>query len=247
MVSAQDNDEKQSDYEAAGAAMAAAQADVNRLEQLQGFNQIVAPYDGRITARHVDVGALVSAGSGTAGTAIYDLAAIDPLLIYVYVPQSDAPLVHDGGDGEAAGAGVSGGGFSRDGDADGGGDRSDVAHDADGVGDSESGRGRCTRGCMGRSSFRCRMTKAPIMVPANAFVFRTEGAQVALLGDGNKIHWQTISVGRDYGTQLEAVAGLQNGAKLVTNPTDDLQEGMQVTAQEAKPAGAAGPGGAGGK
>ena len=96
VVSSQDNDTQQSGYQAAAAAQAAAQANVNLLEQQLSFNQITAPFDGRITYRYLDVGALVAEGSGSAGTKIYDLEQTDPLLIYVYVPQNNAPQIHDG-------------------------------------------------------------------------------------------------------------------------------------------------------
>ena len=73
---------------------------------------------------------------------------------------------------------------------------------------------------------------APIIVPANAYIFRTAGPQVVVIRD-NKVHWQTIQVGRDYGTALEALSGLNDGDQVVVNPTDDLQEGMQVKTQAA--------------
>ena len=84
---------------------------------------------------------------------------------------------------------------------------------------------------------------APVIVPANAYIFRTAGPQVVMV-QGNKIHWQTIQIGRDYGSELEALSGLKDGDRVVVNPSDDLQEGMEVTAKEAAPAGAPAGGGA---
>jgi hypothetical protein len=73
---------------------------------------------------------------------------------------------------------------------------------------------------------------APVTVPANAFTFRPQGPQVVVVRDG-RIHWQTIQVGRDYGTELEALTGLADGDTVVMNPTDDLVEGMEVKTQAA--------------
>ena len=86
-------------------------------------------------------------------------------------------------------------------------------------------------GMYGEVQFTLQDTaNAPLMVTANAYIFRTAGPQVVLVRNG-KIHWQTITVGRDYGTQLEALAGLSNGDQVVVNPSDSLEESMQVKTQ----------------
>jgi multidrug efflux pump subunit AcrA (membrane-fusion protein) len=69
---------------------------------------------------------------------------------------------------------------------------------------------------------------APIIVPSDAFVFRSQGPQVVTVTNDNRIHWQKISVGRDFGTQLEVLDGLAENTKVVLNPSDDLVEGIQV-------------------
>jgi multidrug efflux pump subunit AcrA (membrane-fusion protein) len=73
----------------------------------------------------------------------------------------------------------------------------------------------------------------PIIIPANAFVFETKGPQVATLTKDDRIHWQKIQVGRDFGTEMEVLSGLENGAPVVINPTDDLTEGLRVVARPA--------------
>jgi multidrug efflux pump subunit AcrA (membrane-fusion protein) len=80
----------------------------------------------------------------------------------------------------------------------------------------------------GEVKFRLADENAPIVVPANTFLFRTEGPQVATVTKDNRIHWQTIRVGRDFGTELEVLEGLAENSKVVMNPTDDLREGVQV-------------------
>ena len=67
-----------------------------------------------------------------------------------------------------------------------------------------------------------------IIIPENAFIFRSEGTQVAIAGEHNRIHWQTIQVGRDFGTQIEVLSGLEPNDRVVTNPTDDLLEGLEA-------------------
>jgi RND family efflux transporter MFP subunit len=245
VVSAQDNDQQQASYQGAAAAQASAQADVNRLEQLVAFNQITAPFDGRITNRYLDVGALVSQGSGAAGTAIYDLAQIDPLRIYVYVPQTNAPLIHEGVTAKLLVRERPGQDF-----------QATVTRTAGAIDPSSrtlltelqipNKDGRLYAGMYAEVEFTLHdSATAPIIVPANAFMFRTEGPQVVVVRD-DRIHWQTIQVGRDYGTQLEALEGLNDGEQVVVNPSDDLQEGMEVKTQPAPAAAGAQPA-AGGK
>lgn len=232
VVSAQDNDTQQSAYQAAAAAQAAAEANVNLLKQQLSFNQIIAPFDGRITYRYLDVGALVSEGTGSGGTQIYGLQQTDPLLIYVYVPQTDAPLIH---------VGVTAKVLVRESP---GRDYRAVVTRTAGAIDQASRTlltelqipnkdGTLYAGMYGEIQFSLLNNEnAPVIVPANAYIFRTAGPQVVVVGADNKIHWQTIHVGRDYGTELEALEGLKDRDKVVVNPTDDLQEGMTVKPQD---------------
>jgi RND family efflux transporter MFP subunit len=240
VVSAQDNDTRQSAYQAAASAMAAAQANANQLQQLVSFNQIVAPFNGTITYRYHDVGALITEGSGSAGTPIYDLAQTDPLLIYVYVPQTNAPLIHAGVTAKLLVREYPGRNFVAT-----------VTRTAGAIDPASrtlltelqipNPDGTLFAGMYGELEFTLLDTaNAPVMVPANAFMFRTEGAQVAIVR-GGKIHWQSIQVGRDFGTELQALSGLADGDQVVENPTDDLEEGMPVKVQQA-PAAKTSPG-----
>jgi RND family efflux transporter MFP subunit len=233
VVSAQDNDTQQSSYLAAAGAQSAAQATVDQLEALVGFNQIIAPFDGVITYRYLDVGALVSAGSGNAGTAIYGLAQTDPLRIYVYVPQSNAPDIRVGATAKLLVREYPGREFIAT-----------VTRTAGAIDPNSrtlltelqipNKEGTLYAGMYGEIEFSLHSAgpKGPIVVPANAFIFRTAGPQVVVVR-GSKIHWQTIQVGRDYGTYLESLTGLQNGDQVVVNPSDELVEGMEVKTQPA--------------
>jgi RND family efflux transporter MFP subunit len=233
VVSSQDNDTQQSAYQTAAAAMAAAQANVNLLEQQLSFNQITAPFDGRITYRFLDIGALVTAGSASAGTQIYSLEQTDPLLIYVYVPQTNAPLIHAGLSAKLLVREYPGRDFQA------------IVTRTAGAIDPTSRTlltelqipnkdGTLYAGMYAEIKFSLVDNGiAPIMVPANAYIFRTAGPQVVVVRDDHRIHWQTLQIGRDYGTQMEVLSGLNEGEQVVTNPTDDLQEGMEVKTQPA--------------
>jgi RND family efflux transporter MFP subunit len=232
VVSSQDNDTQQSNFKSATAAQAAAQANVDLLEQQLSFNRITAPFDGKITYRYLDVGALVAAGSGSAGTRIYDLQQTDPLLIYVYAPQTNAPMIHEGVTAKVLVREYPGRDF-----------QATVARTAGAIDPASrtlltelqipNKDGTLYAGMYGEIKFSLAENEnAPLIVTANAYIFRTAGAQVVVVDADNKIHWQTIQVGRDYGTELEVLSGLKDGDKVVVNPTDDLQEGMEVTTQE---------------
>jgi multidrug efflux pump subunit AcrA (membrane-fusion protein) len=88
--------------------------------------------------------------------------------------------------------------------------------------------GKLYAGMYGQVKFLLLDDNAPIVVPANAFLFRATGPQVVTVTNGNRIHLQKISVGRDFGTQLEVLDGLAENTKVVINPSDDLVEGVQV-------------------
>src|SRR5213592_3921433 len=220
VVSAQENDEKQKAAEAA-------HANLEQLEKTQGFKEIVAPFGGSISARNIDVGTLVTAGTGNAGTPLFRIVQSDPLRVYVYAPQANALSIHEGLAAKIVLQEFPGQEFDGS-----------VTRTA-GALDPQSRtmqvevqvpnhEGRLYAGMYGQVKFVLADENAPIVVPANAFLFRTEGPQVATVVKDNHIHWQTIHVGRDFGTQLEVLDGLAEKTRVVMNPTDDLAEGIQV-------------------
>jgi len=220
VVSAQENDEKQKAAEAA-------RANLEQLEKTQGFKEIVAPFGGSISARNIDVGTLVTAGTGNAGTPLFRIVQSDPLRVYVYAPQANAPSIREGLAAKILVQEFPGQDF------DGRVTRTAGALDPQSrtmqvevqVPNHEN---KLYAGMYGQVKFLLADENAPIVVPANAFLFRTEGPQVATVVEDNRIHWQTIRVGRDFGTQLEVLDGLAENTRVVMNPTDDLAEGIQV-------------------
>src|SRR5437763_1592238 len=220
VVSKQEYDQNEKAYEAA-------KANLQQLEKVQGFQQILAPFAGKISARNIDVGTLVTAGTGNSGTPLFSLVQSDLLRVYVYAPQENAPSIHEGLAAKIVLQEFPGQEFDGS-----------VTRTA-GALDPQSRtmqvevqvpnhEGKLYTGMYGQVKFRLADENAPILVPANAFLFRRDRPQLATVSKDNRIHWQTIRVGRDFGTQLEVLDGLAENTGVVMNPTDDLAEGIQV-------------------
>jgi len=220
VVSKQEYDQNEKAYEAA-------QANLQQLEKIQGFQQILAPFAGKITARNIDVGTLVTAGTGNSGTPLFSMVQSDVLRVYVFAPQENAPSIHEGLAAKIVLQEYPGQEFDGK-----------VTRTA-GALDPQSRTmqvevqvpnqgGKLYAGMYGQVKFVLPDDNAPIVVPADAFVFRAQGPQVVTVTNQNRIHWQNIHVGRDFGTQLEVLDGLAENTKVVINPNDDLVEGIQV-------------------
>ena len=226
VVSKQEYDQNEKAYEGA-------RANYEQLQKLQGFKEIVAPFGGTIFARNIDVGTLVTAGTGNAGTPLFRIVQSDPLRVYVYAPQENAPSIHEGLTAkiliqEFPGQNFDGSVTRTAGALD---PRSRTMQVEVQVPNHE---GKLYAGMYGEVKFILADENAPIVVPANVFLFRTEGPQIATITKDNRIHWQKIHVGRDFGTQLEVLDGLAENTKVVMNPTDDLAEGIQVQVKPAE-------------
>src|SRR6267378_653204 len=226
VVSKQEYDQNEKAYEGA-------KANLQQLEKIQGFQQILAPFAGKIAARNIDIGTLVSAGTGNSGTPLFNIVQSDVLRVYVFAPQENAPSIHEG---LAAKIVL----------------QEYPAQEFDGKVTRTAGaldpqsrtmqvevqvpnnEGKLYAGMYGQVKFLLADENAPIVVPANTFLFRTEGPQVATIVNEKQIHWQSIRVGRDIGDRLEVLDGLKENAKVVMNPTDDLREGIQVQVKPAE-------------
>src|SRR5438046_1736321 len=220
VVSKQEYDQNEKAYEAA-------KANLQQLEKIQSFQQILAPFAGKIAARNIDVGTLVTAGTGNSGTPLFSLVQSDLLRVYVYVPQTNAAQVREGLKAKILLQEFPGREF------DGAVTRTAGAMDPTSRTmqvevQVPNDDGTLYAGMYGQVKFLLPDDNAPIVVPANAFVFRAQGPQVVTVTGDNRIHWQKISVGRDFGTQIEVLEGLKENTKVVMNPTDDLDEGIAV-------------------
>ena len=220
VVSKQEYDQNEKAYEAAN-------ANLQQLEKIQGFQQVVAPFTGKITARNIDVGTLVTAGTGNSGTPLFNMVQSDPLRVYVFVPQTNAASMREGLKAKILVQERPGQDFEGT-----------VTRTAGALDPTSrtmqvevqvpNHDGNLYAGMYGQVKFLLPDDNAPIVVPADAFVFRAQGPQVVTVTNDSRIHWQKISVGRDFGTRLEVLDGLAENAKVVINPNDDLVEGIQV-------------------
>jgi len=226
VVSKQEYDQNEKAYEAAN-------ANLQQLEKIQGFQQVVAPFTGKITARNIDVGTLVTAGTGNSGTPLFNMVQSDPLRVYVFVPQTNAASMREGLKAKILVQERPGQDFEGT-----------VTRTAGALDPTSrtmqvevqvpNHDGNLYAGMYGQVKFLLPDDNAPIVVPADAFVFRAQGPQVVTVTNDNRIHWQKISVGRDFGTRLEVLDGLAENAKVVINPSDDLVEGIQVQVKPAE-------------
>jgi RND family efflux transporter MFP subunit len=226
-VSQQEADQQTSAYTQSQANLAAADANVRRLEQLESFKHIYAPFAGVITRRNVDMGALISAGSNGQTKELFDLAQFDPLRVYVNVPQSDANLIKRGLSAYIELREFPGQKFSGS-----------VVRTADAIDpatrtmltevDVPNHEGRLMPGAYAQVHFAVPIQTIRISVPVNALLFRPEGPRVAAVGTDQKIHLKAVSIGRDFGNKLEILSGLEMTDHIVVNPPDSLEEGETV-------------------
>jgi multidrug efflux system membrane fusion protein len=224
-VSQQEADQQASAYQQSQANLAAADANVRRLEQLESFKNVYAPFSGVLTKRNVDPGALINAGAG--GREMFDIAKVDPLRVYVSVPQAYAPAIKTGM--KAAITLQEFPGQQFDGT---------VARTADAIDpatrtlltevDVPNKDGHLLPGSFGQAHFAVKIDAHKVTVPVNAMLFRSEGAQVAVVGQDNRVQLRPITIGRDYGTSLEILDGVGKDEQVIVNPSDSLENGQKV-------------------
>ena len=224
-VSQQEVDEKTSALAAREADVKAAEAAVARLEKLSSFKEVRAPFAGTITRRHVDTGALIRAGGNA--SALFDLAQTDTLRVQVNVPQAYLRDIAIGSTVAIAVAEYPGRAFP------GKVLRTSGAFDATTRTmlteiEVPNRNGELFPGIHVDVELTLAQDNPPIVVPARAVIIRGEGLQVAEVDDANAIRLQKVQAGRDLGRTVEIVSGLSDGARIVTNPTDTLVEGMPV-------------------
>ncbi len=225
-VSQQELDEKRSGDVQARANLAAADANVERLRQLEGFKRVVAPFSGVITRRMVDVGDLIDAGGG-AGRVLFTLAQTDPLRVYVYVPQSYAQLVKPGQQVAVTQTELRDQTF-----------RGTVARTAASIDAATrtmqievtlpNREGVLLPGAYVQVSLPLQSSQA-LVVPSNTLMFRGKGVQVAVVDASGKVRLRQVKVGRNFGETVELLEGVQAAEQIVLNPSDSLGEGDHVT------------------
>jgi RND family efflux transporter MFP subunit len=233
-VSAQEADQYSSGYQQSQANLSAADANVRRLEQLEGFKDVYAPFTGVLTRRTVDPGALINAGAQAAGRELFDLARVDPLRVYTSVPQAYAPYIKVGAKTFITLQEFPGQKFVAE-----------VARTAEAIDtntrtlltevDVPNKDARLLPGSFGEVHFAVGSNVNKVTVPVNTMLFRAQGAQVAVVGPDNKVQLRPINIGRDYGTTLEILGGVEPTDRIVVNPPDSLEQGQQVNVAQPQP------------
>jgi len=228
-VSQQEADQARSNYIAAQAAVDGSKANVRRLEQLQNYERIVAPFDGVITARNTDIGDLIDAGSGSATPReLFHLAATGKLRVYVAVPEVYADVIHNGDDAiltqdSNPGAKVPGT-IVRNANAIDHATRTlNVEVDIDNRGN------KLLPGAYVFVHFHVPAGANTVTVPSNTILFRSEGLRVGVVRE-DRVYLVPVTIGHDYGSTVEVTSGLTTSDAVILDPSDSLASGMEVRA-----------------
>ena len=240
-VSKQDADNAAGDYDAKRAAVASAQANVKRLEDLQSFQKIFAPFDGVITARNVDIGDLIDAGaSGGATKELFHIASTRRLRVYVSVPQGDSPDAKPGLHADLVLPEFPGRRFP--------GTLVSTAQSIDPASGTllaeisvDNPTGELLPGAYAEVHFKLPSTSPAFTLPVGALLFRSEGLRVVAVDSNGRAVLVPIVIGRDYGNDVEVVSGITPGMKIIVNPPDSIASGEQVRITQTDSAQAAAP------
>jgi len=237
VVSRQENDQYQAQYQsqaanlealekaiaAARSNVASSEANLGRLQELQGYEQVKAPFDGVVTLRNVDVGTLITAGT----TLLYRIAQTGMLRTYLNVPQSDADAIRVGQPAVLSMPNLPGRHFSGT-----------VARTSNSLDPASrtllvevqvrNTDGSLLPGMYTLVDLNTARIAPPLMIPGDVLVVRAEGPQVATVGSDHIVHFRKIAIGRDFGDRLEVNSGLEAGDWVIPNPSDSIREGVKV-------------------
>jgi RND family efflux transporter MFP subunit len=230
-VSKQEVDNAAGDYAAKRANVQSAEANVRRLEELESFKHIYAPFSGVITRRNIDIGNLINAGNTGTAQELFFLAQTDPIRAYVSVPEVYAHAIRAGLGAYLGLAQYPGQKFDGK-----------VVRTADAIDqasrtlntevDVPNKSGQLLPGGYAQVHLLVKVTGERLQVPVNALLFRSEGLRAVVIDENHKTHLRPLTIGRDYGTSLEVLQGLSANDWIVLNPADSLEEGIQVNVKQ---------------
>jgi RND family efflux transporter MFP subunit len=236
-VSQQETDQYVSNLKAMQATVESNDANVRRLEQLQSFEKVYAPFDGIVTARSTDIGALIDAGASTQPRELFHMAATRTLRVYVAVPEVYSPSVHSGSTATLTLDEFPGEAF-----------RGTIVRNANAIDlasrtllvevDIDNPTGRLFPGAYVFVHLKLPQQAQSVIVPASTLIFRKEGLQVGLVRDG-KAQLVSVKINHDYGNSVEIVSGLQPSDDVIADPSDSLVDGTPVRINS-KPVGGSG-------
>jgi RND family efflux transporter MFP subunit len=226
-VSKQDVDNAHGDFESKKAQVSSAQANVKRLEDLQSFTRIYAPFDGVITARNTDIGQLIDSGSGTPAKELFHIAAINMLRVYINVPQQYSTAAKPGLTADLTLAQFPGRTFQgrlvRTANA------MDLATRTLLVEvDVENKTGELLPGAYVQVHLKTPNPIPAFTVPVSALIFRSAGLQIGVVDANNKANLVSVTLGRDFGNDVEVITGLNADDQVIINPPDSLIQGELV-------------------
>jgi len=218
----------------ATAQLHADEANVKRLEDLQSFETITAPFDGTVTARNYDIGALINANGTAGGQPMFRVAETDVLRVWVNVPQNYATQIKLDMPAQIEVREYPGKKFTGV-----------VKHTA-GALDSNTrtlatevqipnAEGKLLSGMYCQVYFQVSNAARPLIVPVSALISNAQGNQIAVVGDDLIAHYKQVELGRDYGTDVEVASGLETTDQIITNPGERLGEGVKVRIVKDKP------------
>jgi RND family efflux transporter MFP subunit len=227
-VARQDVDNAIGDFQAKGAMVASSEYQVKYLEQLESFKNIYAPFDGVITARNTDIGQLIDSGSsGGAAKALFQIAATRTLRVYVSVPQQYSQAAKPGLPATVTLAEFPGRQF-----------HGQLVRNAGSISfdsrtllvevDVDNPTGELLPGAYGEVHLKLPADIPTFILPVNALIFRSEGLRAAIVTDGSHASLVPITLGRDFGNEVEVLAGLTGQETVITSPPDSLVSGEQV-------------------
>ncbi len=218
--------EKNGDFEAKAAATTAAKANVDRLQALASFKRIVAPFDGVVTARKTDIGALINAGSSSGGE-LFRVADTRKLRVYINVPQAYSEEIEKGMTAQLRFPEKPGKSFPAT-----------IVSTSDSINESsrtmlvqleaDNSRENSFPDPMPMCISICPAVKGIVQLPVTALLFREHGLKVATLGASNHVVLKNIQLGRDFGTRVEVIAGLDPADRVIDSPPDWLAQGDSV-------------------
>jgi RND family efflux transporter MFP subunit len=239
-VTQQQLDEKRAAYniatsslKAAQAAVLVAQAAIKRLTELQSFERVTAPFDGVITARNYDAGALISVANTSPGKELFRLDQTDTLRCFVSVPQGYSTDVKPGQAADLLVRNYPGKPFEGK-----------VARTAGAIDqatrtlrvevDIPNAEHKLFPGMYGQIRFKIPRERPAVVLPTSAFIFNAQGLRVAVVDDQDKVHYRTVTLGRDFGSEAEVSQGVTPDDRVVTNPGEHIAEGVDVTVNAPK-------------
>ena len=229
-VSKQETDQAVQDLSARQASVDSGTANVHRLEQLQSFEKVYAPFAGVITARNTDIGALINAGAGGVPQELFHMAAVNRLRVYVAVPEVDSQAAQTGAKATLTLDEFPGESF-----------QGTIVRDSDSIDlasrtlnvevDVDNEKNRIRTGAYVfvhlKSAHTPHTSTQSLTIPANTLLFRSEGLRVGVVRSG-QAELVPITIGRDFGATVEVVTGLQPTDQVIVNPSDSLTSGRQV-------------------